>query len=104
MEKTKFWNGRESKEHSNPTTITKEVAEDTLITGLLGWLILAGVIFAYDAAAIKTKKIETLSTAAWSAQRHPLKGLVTGAIWGAISWHLFCDRGVTPRIIGENYG
>lgn len=61
------------------------------ISGEYGWLGLTLIIVAYDAYAMKTKKIETLSAALWKSLAHPKKMPAAACIWGILTWHLFLD-------------
>lgn len=61
-------------------------------SGAFGWLAIFVIATAYDAYALKTKKIETLSRAFWRWNKHPLGAIVTSGLWAAISFHILIDN------------
>lgn len=63
-------------------------------SGAFGWFMIAAVATAYDLYAMKTKKVETLSSAYWRWSDHPVGGLLTSAVWAATSYHLIIDNPV----------
>lgn len=71
-------------------------------SGLYGWALIFLFATAYDVYAIKTDKIETLSRAFWKCSKHPVGGLVTSAIWSAISYHLVIDNQIR-HILKEEF-
>jgi hypothetical protein len=61
-------------------------------SGEWAWLGLAAVVTSYDLYAIKTRKVETLSTALWKSLANPVKAPVSFLIWGSLTWHLFLNK------------
>lgn len=67
----------------------KEVAK---LKGDFAWIALALGILAYDIAAIRTAKVETMSSALWRSLNEPKKAAVAVAIWGVLTHHLFVNK------------
>ena len=68
-------------------------------SGLIGWAALGVGLGIYEAYAIKTKRIETLSTAL-----HKLEGTPAGlaaVVWSGLTFHLFVEPRVKKCIKGR---
>lgn len=102
MEKTESKSGEAfhlqklSNYYSSPISLEK----DDRITGLYGWLLLAAVIIAYDAYAIKTKKIETLTRAFWRLTEKPIHGVIPIATWLGLTIHLMAEKNIRKKRFG----
>jgi hypothetical protein len=62
------------------------------IPGDYAWIALAAGIITYDAVAIKSQKLETMSSAIWRSLSHPIKSPVAALIWASLTWHLFGNK------------
>jgi hypothetical protein len=65
--------------------------ENQKISGEPAWLIMALGILTYDLIAIKTKRVETMSTALWRSLNHPVKSPIAILAWGILTHHLFAS-------------
>ena len=74
------------------------MSREEKISGEYAWLIMALGITAYDLFAIKTKKIETMSTALWRSLHHPFKLPVAAIAWAILSYHLFASKNARDSI------
>jgi len=96
MVRTKFKSGEAlplqklSNYYSSPITLDK----DERVSGLYAWLALLAAVTAYDAYAIKTKKVETLTRFFWRSTEHPTKSLVPTSIWLLITAHLLIEKNI----------
>lgn len=96
MEKIKFKNGEAlplqklSNYYSSPIILDK----DERVSGLYAWLALLAAVAAYDAYAIKTKKVETLTRFFWRSTEHPTKSLVPISIWLLVTGHLLLEKNI----------
>lgn len=64
---------------------------DDKISGEYAWVAMALSITLYDLVAIKTKKMETMSTALWKSLNHPMKFPVAPIAWAILTYHLFAS-------------
>jgi hypothetical protein len=96
MEKTRFKSGEAlplqklSNYYSSPIILDK----DERISGLYGWLALLAAVVAYDAYAIKTQKVETLTRFFWRSTERPLKSVVPISVWLLVTAHLLLEKNI----------
>lgn len=81
---------------SQPISLEK----DERTSGLIGWLILASFIVAYDAYAIKTKKVETLTRFFWRNTEQGIRRVVPIIIWSTLTAHLVLEKDVRKKKFG----
>ena len=60
--------------------------------GDYAWVIMALGILAYDMFAMKSKKVETMSSAMWRSLSHPIKAPLAGVCWAILTHHLFANK------------
>lgn len=96
MEKTRYKSGEALplqklySYYSSPVLLDK----DERISGVYGWLALISAVIAYDAYAIKTQKIETLTRFFWRSTENPVKSLIPISIWLLVTAHLLLEKNV----------
>lgn len=91
---TEFHQRKPSKLFSNPVNLEK----DDRVSGLIGWAGLVGIIVLYDAYAIKTKKIETLTRSFWRHTEQTIgKSIFTG-VWLGLTFHLLLEKMIRKKI------
>lgn len=66
--------------------------KDSRTTGFIGWLALAAIVIAYDAYAIKSKKIETLTRSFWRSTEKKSTGSAMIGLWLLITFHLLLEK------------
>jgi hypothetical protein len=100
MEERKCKSGSEyplqklSNYYSSPINLEK----DSRASGLIGWALLFAFVVAFDAYAMKTKKIETLTRSFWRLSEGKMsKAPVLGA-WLIVTFHLMLEKEVRRKI------
>jgi hypothetical protein len=68
------------------------ILEKTSLSGFLGWLAIVVGVVAYDAYAIKTKRIETLTKFFWRTTEKPIIGSITVGVWLGLTFHLLIEK------------
>lgn len=68
------------------------LGKDERTTGFVGWLALAAIVIAYDAYAIKTRKIETLTRSFWRSTEKKSTGSAMIGLWLLITFHLLLEK------------
>lgn len=103
MEDTKSKNGKALplqklyNYYSNPINLEK----DERISGVYGWVMVAGLIAAYDAYAIKTKKAETLTRYFWRSTENTKSSLLPVLSWLILTGHLLLEKEVRRKKFGQ---
>lgn len=82
------------KYYSSPINLEK----DYKISGLIGWALLIALIVAYDAYAIKTKKIETLTRSFWRMSEGKITKFPVLIAWGILTAHLVLEKDIRRKI------
>ena len=96
MEKTRFKSGEALplqklyNYYSSPVILEK----DERISGAYGWIGIIAAIVAFDAFAIKTKKIETLTRFFWRSTESPIKSLIPISAWLVLTAHLLLEKDI----------
>lgn len=67
-------------------------------TGVIGWLGLVGVIVLYDAYAIKSKKIETLTRSFWRHTENKTGQSIFIGAWLGLTFHLLFEKMIRKKI------
>ena len=105
MEEKKFKSGMEYRlqklydYYSSPIVLEK----DERISGAYGWLLLFTAIFLYDAYAIKTKKLETLTRFFWRKTENPTSSLIPIALWTGLTTHLLLEKSIRRKAFGDKH-
>jgi hypothetical protein len=73
------------------------LVKDDRVSGAVGWLILLLYVVAYDAYAIRTRKIETLTRSFWRSTEKIIPGTIFIGVWIALSAHLLIEKPVRKR-------
>lgn len=90
----RFKNGMEFLRHklsdalSTPLILEKQDRK----SGTIAWGGLALGIIAYDAYAIKSKKIETLTRSFWRLTEKPISGSIFTGVWLGLTFHLLIEK------------
>ena len=104
MEKIKSKNGeapplqRLYNYYSSPIDLQK----DERVSGLIGWLLVAGLVIAYDVYAMKTKKAETLTRYFWRISEGKISKAPVFAAWTILTAHLVLEKKVRRKIFQQN--
>ncbi len=83
---------------SNYITSPIDLQKDQRTSGLIGWALLLGVVIAYDAYAIKTKKAETLTRSFWRLSEGKMSKAPVFGAWGIITAHLMLEKSIRRKI------
>jgi hypothetical protein len=78
-----------------------DLEKDERISGVYAWMALIGAVIAYDAIAIKTKKVETLTRYFWRSTEMPTKGVLPIACWSIVTAHLLAEKNIRRKKFGE---
>jgi hypothetical protein len=70
---------------------------DERISGAVGWLLLFSFIVAYDAYAIKGKKIETLTRFFWRKTDNGINKTIPLLLWFALTAHLVLEKDIRRK-------
>lgn len=103
MEEKKSKNGMEFHQQRLYNYYSKplDLEKDHRISGTYAWMVLLGLIAAYDIYAIKEKKVETLTRAFWRNTEKSKTGLLPIALWGLATIHLMAEKKIR-RIAFDN--
>jgi len=82
---------------SAPLVLEKNEA----ISGIIGWCGILSAIIVYDAYAIKSKKIETLTRFFWRMTEQPITGSIITGAWIGLSFHLLIEKLIRKALSGQ---
>jgi hypothetical protein len=84
--------------YSSPIDLQK----DERTSGLIGWVLVAGLVIAYDAYAMKTKKAETLTRSFWRLSEGKMSKAPVFGAWAILTSHLLLEKKVRRKIFKQN--
>lgn len=62
------------------------------MSGFFGWLAIVVGVVAYDAYAIKSRRIETLTKFFWRMTEKPIIGSIAIGVWLGLTFHLLIEK------------
>lgn len=82
---------------SNYYTSPIVLEKDDRVSGSFAWAAIFAAVVAYDAYAIKTKKVETLTRAFWRNTEKPLNRIVPIVAWVGLTTHLLLEKDIRKK-------
>ena len=103
MDSKEFKSGQESHLQKLYNYFSQPISleRDERISGLVGWLLLFLFIVTYDALAIKTKRIETLTRFFWRKTDNGINKVFPLLLWFALTAHLVIEKDVRRKAFNK---
>lgn len=102
MDKKEFKSGQESPLQKLFNYYTQPISldKDERLSGLIGWVSLFAFVVAYDAYAIKSGKIETLTRFFWRNTESKAAKYAPIFAWLILTGHLLLEKDVRKKKFG----